>query len=253
MRTRKKIRRSRNAVIYFLISVFLIVTLVIFSLSVFLKIVEIEVAGASFYTGKEIIEASGILAGDNILFLNTAAAAESIISAKPYISDVTIESVPPTAIRITVNESVPVATIKYRFDILLIDSTGRVLEKLDTEPGGLIEIRGFTPLEAEVGNRMRAMSGSETQLRSLVDVLSALERANLLGDVTYLDVEHISTIRFDYIGRFTVVLGGSTNVSHKLSQLPGYVSTIDEERPGNVTGDINMSDSTGAYRFIEDR
>lgn len=253
MHRRKKLRKSKNAAIYLFVSIILIVLLGIFGLSVFMKIMEIEVAGASYYTGREIIEASGILAGDNIMFLDTSTAAERILTEKPYISEVRIESVPPTAIRITVSESVPVASIRHRNEALLIDSSGRVLDKWETAPGNLIEIRGFTPLEAEVGSMMRAMSGSETQLRSLADVLQAFERAGILGDVTYLDVEHISTISFGYIGRFTVILGGATNVSHKLNQLPGSVSWIDEEKPGGVTGVINMSDASGEYRFIEDR
>lgn len=238
---------------YLTITALLAIALLIFGISIFLRVMEIEVDGARKYNRTQIIEASGISAGDNIMLLDAAAAAQRIKLAMPYINDVTIEPELPATIRITVSESMAVAAIDHRNEVLLIDSSGRVLDRTSTLPKGLIEIRGFIPLEAETGNRLRAMSGSETQLRSLTEVLSAFERASVLSDVSYLDVTHISTISFGFTGRFTVVLGGSANVSHKLSQLPDFISRIDKEKSDDVTGVINMSDASGEWRFIEDR
>jgi len=231
----------------------LIVALLIFGISVFLRVIEIEVTGVTKYTKGEIVEASGILSGDNILLLDTAAAELKIRQALPYIDEVSVQPSLPARIQITVSESRAVAVIDHRNTILLIDSSGKVLDRLDSAPRGFIEIRGFTPLEAEVGSRIRPMSGAETQLRSLTDVLSAFEGAGVLSEITYLDVTHISTISFGYTARFTVIIGGSANVSHKLNQLPVFIRMIEEEKPSEVTGVINMSDSSGEWIFTEER
>lgn len=247
-----RMRRSRNALIYLLVSILLTILLVLFALSVFMRVMEIEVSGVTKYSNMEIIEASGITAGDNILLLDTTAAEHMIKLAMPYISEVSVRPSLPATIQISVSESVAVATIEHRNAVLLIDPSGKVLDKLDTAPKGMIEIRGFIPLEAEVGSRLRAMSGGETQLRSLTEVLSAFESAGMLGEISYLDVSNISTINFGYAGRFQVMLGGSANIAHKLEQLPSFVSSIDRERPGDVTGTINMSNSP-EWIFTEDR
>ena len=60
-------RKSKSAVVYIPTAVILILFLMAFGVSVFLKIINIEVIGASVYTKEEIITASGITKGDNML------------------------------------------------------------------------------------------------------------------------------------------------------------------------------------------
>ena len=252
MNKRRRMRKSKNALIYILIGVLLTVMLVIFGISVFVRVMEIEVTGTTKYTTGEIIEASGISSGDNILLLDTAAAENNIKKAMPYIDKVSVRPSLPATIQILVSESKAVATIDHRNTVLLIDPYGKVLDKLDTVPKGLIEVRGFVPLEAEIGSQVRAMSGGETQLRSMTDVLSALERAGMLSEVSYLDVSNISTIHFGFTSRFIVMLGGSADVVHKLEKLPDVIIRINEEKSDDATGVINMSGSSGTWRFTEE-
>ena len=252
MRTGKRRRRSRSAAFYIPAGILLIVIVIVLGTGVFLRVVDIDVVGASRYSKEEIIQASGISTGENIMFLDTGAAVRRIRMAMPYIAEVKIEPVLPGFVRITVRESVAVAEIEYLNTALLIDSSGRVLGKVDNMREGLVEVKGFVPSEAEIGSKLRAASGSETQLTSLTEVLAAFEKEDMLDSVSYLDVTHIATISFGYAGRFTVILGGSGNVAHKLDQLPGIVEMIDSSRPKGEMGVINMSDPTGEWRFNSD-
>ena len=229
MGTRRRRRKSKSAAVYVPVGALLIVIITVLGMSVFLRIMEIEVVGATVYTVDEIILASGIATGDNLLFLDIDGAVQSIRSAKPYISDVIIESAPPDTLRIIVSESFAVAKISHRDSVLLIDSSGRVLERVDSAPLGLIDVRGFTPSEAEVGSRLRALPDSETRLGSMLDIIAAFERAEITDGVSYLDVSNIGYITFGYGGRFRVILGSASNLNHKLTQLttlfvPGIVS-----------------------------
>ena len=252
MRTRRRRRRSKSAAIYVTVGVLLILITAILGISVFLKIMDIEVVGSTMYPEKEVIMASGISPGNNMLFFDKETAARRIRTAMPYISEVSIELVPPATVRITVSESTAIAKIAFMGKLLLIDSAGRVLKQADATNEDMIEVRGFVPSEAEVGNKLRAPAGSETQLRSMIDVLTAFEKEGILGSIAYLDVTNIAAISFGYTGRFTVILGGSGNAGYKLSQLPGIVSDIDEERTENARGIINMSDASGKWRFNPD-
>jgi len=252
MNRKKRRRKSKSAAMYIPAGVLLILVLLVLGTGVFLRVINIEVTGAAKYSHEEIILASGITKGDNMLFRESDSAARRIRMAMPDISEVEIQTVLPDTVRITVRESKAVAAIAQPNGALLIDSTGRVLSKAETIKNELIEIRGFIPAEAEVGSRLRAASGSETQLISMTDVLAAFGRGDILDSVSYLDVTHIATISFGYIGRFTVILGGSGDADHKLSQLPGIVGMIDEERTKSATGVINMSDPSGEWRFNPD-
>ena len=252
MTKRKRRRKSRSAALYIPVGVFLVLVLLTLGIGVFLRVVDIEVAGLSMYTPDEIVLASGISAGDNMLFLESDAAVRRIRMAMPYINEVKIEFMLPATVRIVVKESKAVAAIEHQNAALLIDSSGRVLGKAGAVREGLIEIRGFIPSEAEIGSRLRAAPDSESQLTSITDILSALEREGFLDRVSYLDVTHIGAISFSYINRFNVILGGSGDADYMLSLLPDIVEKINEGSSEDATGRIDMSDSSKQPRFTPD-
>jgi cell division septal protein FtsQ len=252
MTDKKQRRLSKSATVYIPICVLLVLVLSVFGISAFLEIMTVEVAGASIYSDEEIVSASGIVRGDNMLLFDLAEAEERILAAKPYISEVNIVRVPPDAIHIEIRESSPLAVVPFRDSMLIIDSTGRLLERSDDLHRDLIEIRGVSVIDVTVGRPLRAEPGSELQLQYMRDVLLAIEREGIQHDISYLDVSNISMINLGYVERFRVILGGPSNVRHKLSQLPNYKERIDAQHPFGITGDINMSDASGEWIFTPD-
>ena len=57
----------------------------VFGMSVFFRVSNIEVIGADHYTSSEIIEASGIKNGDNLMFVNRDSVADKIYNRLIYI------------------------------------------------------------------------------------------------------------------------------------------------------------------------
>ena len=250
---RKKTRRdSKSAAVYVPAAAVVIVLLLIFGTNAFLKVMRVEVEGASRYTDEEIIEAAEISLGRNLMFIDLSAASKRIAGAMPYISGVKMTRMLPDAIRIEITESTALAFIDFHDDILIIDSAGRVLERTDAIPRGLLEIRGFIPVDPEAGSIMKTELGDEMRLRYLTDVLAALEKSEARADVLYIDVASIGNITVGYTERFRVVLGSSNNALHKLDQLPWIVDKINKDNAPDETGVINMSDPTGEWRFNPD-
>jgi hypothetical protein len=120
-------------------------------------------------------------------------------------------------------------------------------------PYGLIEIRGFNPVDPEPGSLMKTELGNEMQFRHLVDVLAAIEKSDIGDDVSYIDIASISNITIGYAGRFRVLLGNSTNIQQKLNRLQPAVDVINSERDYGETGLIDMSNSSVEWRFTPDR
>ena len=237
MARKKSRRKSRSAAVYVTFAVFLILLLSILGISVFLRIIEIEVTGASTYTDEEIITASGISPGDNMLRIKSASIKQTILSSMTFISKVDVEFILPDKIRLNVSESNALASISYDDGVLLIDSTGRILRQTNIIPAGLIEIRGFVPVNVVEGSALKADPGDETRLRYMTDVLAAFERDGVQGNVSYLDVTSISNIKFGYLGRFNVVLGTPESIRYKLNRLPDIIADL----PKDKTGTINMA------------
>jgi len=252
MNRRTQRRSSKSAAVYIPIAVLLIILLTVLGTSGFLRIVEIEIEGANIYKNDEIIVASGISLGDHLLFVDRNAAARRIEQALPFINGATVSRKPPGAIYIEVTESSALAYIVVYDEALVIDSSGRVLDRKVTRPAGLIEIRGFTPGEAVEGSKLKAVQGGEYELNIMLDVLAAFERERMEHDVSYLDVTYITQIEFDYRGSYRVAFGSPNNLRQKLQSLPVAVTEVESQYPDGVTGTLK-AEPTGAWLFTLDK
>ena len=225
-----------------IICVLLVIGFAIYGLSVFMKITVIEVSGTMSYTDEEIITASGIAIGDNLLFLNTGRMTNSILAALPFINEVRIIRMPPDSIRIEVTESIEIAAVSIKNNIFIIDSNSKVLRITDEIPAGLIEIKGVELLDVPEGDLLKSELGAETHLLYMKDVLKAIEREGIQSDISYLDVSNITYIHFGYINRFRVILGGPSNVRGKLERLSDHVVWVNTNYSPEETGDIHLID-----------
>jgi len=248
----KKLRRmSKSAAVYIPVGAIMIILLTIFGTSGFMRVIDIEVVGVSKYTAGDVIEASGISPGDNLLFINKGDAGSRIKTSMPYIYEATIIRLPPDSIRIEVAESTALATIAYQFETLVIDASGRVLQRSGEAPEGLFEIRGFAPGEVTEGSALRAQQGDETKLGFLMAVVEAIEREGMQGGVSYLDITNFSNITFGYLERYRVILGSANNLRQKLATLPGAIAAIEEMESPGVTGTFRFEDG-GEWRWNKD-
>ena len=253
MGKRKLRRKSKSAAVYIPTATLVIMALMVLGISAFLRILEIEVIGASMYTDEEIIMASGIGAGDNMLFVNKKSAALRIISALSYISNAEIGFTMPDKMHINVIETKAVAAVGYRNGALHIDSGCKVLSIANNTPESLIDIIGITPIDAVEGSVLKTDPAGEPQLRRLIDILTAIETEGVLNNVAYIDIANIANISLGYAGRFTVILGSSDNIGHKLRSLPGIIADANERaNTPNEEWTIDMSDRGGRWIWSPD-
>ena len=235
-------RRINSATVYVPFAVLLIMVFTGLGISVFLRIIEIEVIGATIYPGEEVINASGIMVGDGLLFIDRDAATTSIMAAMPYINEVRIEYRIPDLVRIFVVEAVATAKIDYEGNTYAIDSDGRALEQIASNSLSLIEVRGFSPVGVSVGSRLRVESGDDTRFRYLIDMLRAIESEGILDLVSVIDVTNIAYVSFVYDNLYTVIVGTPENVASKLVRLPEIVAEVVVDNDSNELMNIYMTD-----------
>jgi len=252
---------SKSSTVYIALGVILIAVMTIAGTSAFMSTTDFVIDGASVYTAEEVVDASGLSLGDNLLFINAQNASQSIRDTLPFVNTVHITRKLPDTVHIEITESVAVAYIFFAGEYYIIDSSGRVLERLRDMDDSLsaftnehmIEIRGVEIEETPAGRNLRSVFGAETKLQYMLDVLTGLERESLEKDVSFLDVSNIVNVHFGYLGIYNVILSGTTNlrpanIRHNLATLVENVAEVVRFYP-NIPGDIIYEES-GQPRFI---
>ena len=253
MSAARRRHKSTSAAVYAFFGGLLVLLFVVFGTGVFLRVNEIEITGNSVYTGDEILEASGITTGKNLLFINKNSISRKIYASMPLISKIEIKKNIPDKVIINVSETKGIAVIEYRDSNVLIDSSCKVLGEADNSSNGMILVRGFTPSGANVGSELTVDSSDNRKLSSLKDVLNELEKAGIEKDVSFINVTNIANISFKYQKRFSVILGVADNIQNKLSGLPGIIRDIESRAPRDEQWVINLSDRQELWRWFPEQ
>ena len=232
-RERRYRRRKRN--ILFLPVAFLLVCLaLVLGLSVFFKVSVIEVEGNFLYTDEEVIEASGIQTGDNLLFVNRFSVDGRIISRLPYVDKVlSVERSLPNRVTITIQESTAMAVLAIDGTNWLLDQNCKVLGEAE-RPEDYIEVRGVTARSPVEGATVTGELEEGQKLQLLTQLLTEIRDRNMQADITWLDLSNIANPIFDYLGRFTVWMGTEEGLSYKFDKLLSTVSQLEEGDVGTI-------------------
>ena len=122
------IRKLKKVLLAVLTVVVLLTICTILSFTVFFKIDDITVEGKTRYEYNDIISASEIKLGDNLLLCNTSPGAEKIKNKFPYIEGVEIEKHLFNKINIKVTEAKPTSIIESDGKYIVLGKSGKVIE-----------------------------------------------------------------------------------------------------------------------------
>ena len=221
---------------------------IIFVMSVFFRVSDIEVNGNVHYTDSEIIRAIDIEQGDNLFFFDRFAALSRVFAKLPYVEEVTVERKLPNKVIIDVTESTALAYIALGDEDWTIDHNCKVLGKAaEDELGNLIAVRGVSPGTLLIGEPMQTEDGSTETVDFLAEVLSQIEDRGLAARVTQIDITDTSDVQLQYGGRLTVKIGGNSNVEYKFGM---FVAVLDKLSDEDV-GFLDLSDGATAHFMPE--
>lgn len=238
--TRKK--KKNNSATGILVFLFAAAVFLLLSTTVFFNVEHITVSGASNYTADEIIEASGIKAGDNLVRTSTDKCAEQIESRLVYIENAKVTRSFPSTLVITVEASVPAANFICDDHILLISGGGKVLDKIQEEKAGLLDFTGTDPMPDLIPGAM--FQSSDEHKDNAVKKLMEYFAANGSENITLVDVTDRSEISYTYDNRITVKIGSINDLEYKMKFSEEIITTkIGEKTEGVLT---ILSDSSGA-------
>lgn len=211
-------RRGRFSGLYKLLSILLAAAAVIVACVVFFRVNSVEVMGNVRYTAEEIIEASGIQTGDNLVILSGSRVSAAIRAQLPYVESVAIRKQMPDGVVLKVTERVAAASVDSADGRWLISAQGKLLEK-DNGTIRAVQINGLTAVGPYAGGMLQTEDNEQLTLDYVKELLSVLERYGMLEQCTVLDCSSAAALTLNYnIYRFKLPRGGDYDYCIRLAQ-----------------------------------
>ena len=243
--TRPKRRRGRFSGLYKVLSVLLVAAAVAVACVVFFRVNTVEVSGNVRYTAEEIIEASGIWTGDNLIALSRSRVSASICTKLPYVENVSVKKVLPDRVVLRVSERVAAASVESSEGRWLISAQGKLLEQDDGTTRS-VAVRGLTAIVPYPGGMLQVTDEEETTLSYVTQLLTQLESHGWLEQCTALDCTAAASMTLDY-GIYQVKLprGGDYNYCLSLTESALASGSI----PEGVGGLLDLTVVEGKVYF----
>ena len=207
-----------------------------FGMSVFFRVSNIEVSGEKRYSESEIVAASGLKSGENLMLVDRAAVGERISQKLLYIGGGTVSRRLPDTVVITVDESSTFAAVETDSGTWIVDRNCRVIDKRSAQKqaDSVIEVSGLKGVKPKKGAELVVAEKDEGKLAYLKDLLTAISEAGISADVSTLSVENTANPEMQYLDRFRVRFGKDENLDSKLAMLAKVITNLEETDKGTI-------------------
>ena len=221
MKKRKVRRENRKKTPGFFIKPLIVIGavlgLIIFSLSGFFTIRNIEVNGNRYYTDNEIIQMAHAETGGNLLYRPEKKKIRTYLERDPYINSVEIHRKLPGTLIITVKERSQIAAIKYGDEYLVIDRNGTLLRKTETQPK-VTMLTGIKIKKATLGEPLEARN--EDVFKDALTLLGKMED----GGIYFIRIEMSEMYIKAYVYESMVVSASIKEIESAIDQ--GHIQQI---------------------------
>lgn len=241
----KRARKRFYARLFVVILCAVLTLLVTFILVRYYFVVEkIEIEGSERYTVEELLEASGIGVGNNILVLSEDKIEERMKAAFPYIRSVTLEKDYPNTVTLHILEEYTTFSYEMLGEYFLFNHELRLMDKFETFEE-LSEIR--TPIVVKMPLPESCIVPQYIELTETASYIPTLIRTlsdtPLINEVTELDLADKFVIRMVLRDEITVEFGDYTMAQEKFLALYRLLGDLSEKK----TGHVDLSDYPNCF------
>ena len=229
-------RGRRFGVLYKLLTLVVVCAAAVLALTLFFKVESVEVTGNSRYSAQEIQDACGVSLGDNLYLLSKPDMVQRLHQQLPYIDEVRVTRRLPNTLCIQVTEFSTVYAVEQEGTVWLLTSGGKIVETA-AERGDTPLIDGCELLAPSLGGDVSFALELQNRQESLFALLTALESAELTGDVRAIHLGDPTVLSMDYTERFTVEMPYGADYPRLLR----YLTLVIDKLETNLTGVIDLT------------
>lgn len=243
----KKVKRNRKILAGVIAFVVVAVVAAALSMTVLFNITSIKVKQAGkFYSEQEIISASGLDNGDNMIRTNFKTASKRIETMLPYVLEARIDKSLSGAVTITIKDDKASMIFSVKNGYAIADADGKVLEIFAKEPENskLMVLKTGQELTAKPGEYIGFKDENEQSLYETI--CEALKKAKLYNKTTGIDISSPANIKIEYQHRLRIKIGDISDIDTKLTAAVKTIAMEDESDP-NLIGEVNVMTPKKVY------
>ena len=237
--TRQRARRRTNRIraVVTLVAAAAAAVILMFMTPIF-DIKQIALEGNNSVTKEQIEEKVGSLIGAN-LFSSTGGRIREMVMEIPQIEDVKVtKKLFPPSVRLVITECTPAAYMLSANKTVIIDSDMKVIDDSGTlGTDGIPSVSGVSIPSYELNKTIASDSAEKDE--ALKTMLKAFEATGLLADITYISLDDISEIEFNYANRLECVCGSALELERKIRMFAETINSASMD--ANSMGTMDLS------------
>ena len=243
MSRRRKLKKNMLSV---LLAVVVMCVGLVLVFSLFFKINTITISGDKVYSDKMVADKSGIEMGENLFKVNGEKLTEKLSKDLPYIKSVTVERKLPDTIIINVEAAKEVAAITTKKGFVLLDETGKVLDKNASILKENVAVVNNVKLKEYIEGE-KVILTDEKKTETLIKLFEAIKNADMQL-LTEIDLKNVNDIKIKYDDRITFAVGSLTNIETKLAR---GVAALEKENEINAYSEGTLDLKTEPYVYFK--
>ncbi len=242
------IRKLKKVLLALLTIVVLLSICTALSFTVFFKIDDITVQGKTRYNTNEIIAASEIKMGDNLLLCNTSPGVNKIKDKFPYIEDVEIEKKLFNQINIKVKEAEPTSVIESDGKYIVLGKSGKVIEINNKKVYDVPTVLGAKLENVKLSSTIKY---KDSNLKKYLDkLIAAIDDNGLANEIITVDISNTSNIVLHRKNGFKILIGNFENMDYKLKTAAHILNTsVKKTSLGSLN--VSLASSEGGKSYLK--
>lgn len=237
----KEVKKNRKIAMYAGIAVAVIAVCLVLSMTVLFNVSSITVESTGKkYTDDEIIMASGLDLGDNMVRTSFKKVEERIEKGLPYVADAAITKTITGKVTINITYTTAAIAVKTPQGFVLANPEGKILEIVKTLPQNtkLMHLKLKGSITATVGETLSINDANEKALYD--EIMECLIASGLRGHITEMDISQRSSLKLVYQGRLRLLLGSSEKLDEKIKSAAEVIGKENEDDP-SLIAEINLT------------
>ncbi len=228
--------RRHSGILGRLVVMLAVVAAMVLGVAIFFRVQNVDVQGNAIYAKEQVVTASGVEVGDNLLMVNRPNIVGRIQAKMPYVQKVSVGRILPDTIVIQIQESEIAGLVQT--DVgggCYVNADGRILgQTVEGFRGQIVELTGFTITSPKIGDQAVATEGQSEQMEAALQVLRQMEGTGIIGQITAIDASKSYDLKVHCADRLEILLGSTEQLSYKIQYLQVVLDGLEDYQTGYV-------------------